>query len=120
MLRSRSGRSSNGRRIAFWRKLSCLPQGFDQAAFVGNALARDIEGRTMIDRSADHRQTDGDVHAGLQSQYLDRAMTLSVIHRNDDDVVSAAGQKKQGVGRHRASPSPAPALKGLDGGRDFR
>src|SRR3954447_1124744 len=119
-LRSRSGRSSNGRRIAFWRKLSCLPQRFDQAAFVGNALARDIEGRTMIDRSADHRQTDGDVHAGLQSQYLDRAMTLIMIHRNDHVVVSTARQKKQRVGRQRASHIPASALTGLDGGRDFR
>ena len=116
----RSGRSSNGRSTAFRRKLSCLPQRFDQTAFVGNALARDIEGRTMIDRSTDHRQTDGDVHAGLQSQHLDRAMTLIMIHCNYHVVVAAAGKKKQRVGRQRASHIPASALTGIDGGRDFR
>src|SRR4051795_8451586 len=81
--RRHKGRSSNGRRAAFRRKLSSLPQRFDQTALVGNALARDIEGRSMIDRSTDHRQADGYVHAGLQSQHLYRAMTLIMIHRND-------------------------------------
>src|SRR4051812_36749685 len=68
---------------AFRRKLGCLPQRLNQTALVSYALARDIEGCTMIDRSTDHRQADRDVNAGLQSQYLDRAMALIMVHRND-------------------------------------
>ena len=102
------------------RELRALSQRFEQTAFVGNALARDIEGRSVVNRSTDHRQADGDIHAGLQSQHLDRAMTLIMIHRNDHVVVAAAGEKKQRVRRQRALHIPAAALTSLDGGRDFR
>src|SRR6185436_14683641 len=105
---------------AFRRKPGCLPQRLNQTALVSNAPARNIESRTMIDRGTDHGQADRDVNTGLQPQYLDRAMALIMIHRNDHVVIAAAGQEKQRVGRQRASHIPTPALTGLDGGRDFR
>src|SRR5437773_90077 len=107
-------------KTAFRRKSGCLPQRLNQTALVSNALARNVEGRTMIDRSTDHRQADRDVNAGLQPQYLDRAMALIMIHRNDHVVIAAAGQEKECIGRQRASHIPTSALTGLNGGRDFR
>ena len=43
-------------------EFSGLAQGFDEAAFVGDAFACDVERRPMIDGSSHHRQADGDVH----------------------------------------------------------
>src|SRR4051812_6184939 len=104
----------------FRRKLGCLPQRLNQTALVSYALARDIEGCTMIDRSTDHRQADRDVNTGLQSQYLDRAVALIMVHRNDHVVIATASQEKERVGRQRALHIPTSALTGLDGRRDFR
>jgi hypothetical protein len=73
----------------------------------------------VIDGSADHRKAHGDVHAGLQSQDLDRAVPLVVVHGHHHVVVAATGQEEQGVGGQRTAHVPAPGAAGFDGGRDF-
>src|ERR1700733_4805848 len=95
------------------REIGGLTQRLDQAALVGAALAGDIESSAVIDRGADHRQADGDVHAGFQPQHLDRSMALIVIHRDHHVVVAAAGQEEQRIGGERAPARPRPATAGL-------
>ena len=56
----------------------------------------------MIDRGADRRQADRDVHTGLDAEHLDRAVPLIVIHGDHEVEVAAAGAEKQGVGRQRS------------------
>src|SRR5262245_51987398 len=68
----------------FGREIDRLPQGLDQAAFISEAFASDVESGAMVDRGTDDRQSDGDVHAGFKTHYLDGAMALVVIHRHHD------------------------------------
>src|SRR5258707_13589758 len=104
---------------AFRRKLGCLPQRLNQTALVSYALARDIEGCTMIDRSTDHRQADRDVNAVLKAQYLDLSMALIMVHRNDHVVIAASSREKERVGRQRPFHIPTLVYTGLRSGREF-
>ncbi len=73
----------------------------------------------MIDRGADHRQADGDVHPRLQAEHLDRAVALIVVHRHHEVVVAPARQEEQGVGGQRPLDPPAPGPAGLHRRRDL-
>src|SRR5690606_39028138 len=70
-------------------------QRLEHTAFVGDALARDVEGRAVINGSADYGQADGYVYAGLQPHYLDGRMTLIMIHRHHQVEVAAGGPEEQ-------------------------
>jgi hypothetical protein len=54
LVRSRSGRG----------QLHRVFDGLDQAQLVGDAFARDVEGRSVIDRGANDRQAEPDIDAG--------------------------------------------------------
>src|SRR4051812_15204381 len=100
-------RSTRSRPVTGWRRqprtestrceVCGLSQRFNEAAFVGDALAGDVERRPVVDGSSNHGQTHGDVHAGLETEDLDGAMTLVVVHGDDDVVVTTRGQEEQGI-----------------------
>ncbi|MDF2599832.1 MAG: hypothetical protein K0Q54_2655 [Methylobacterium brachiatum] len=73
----------------------------------------------MIDRGADHREADRDVHPGLETQHFDRAMALIVIHGHHHVVIPPAGEEEQRVGRQGPAHVPALGAAGLDRRRDL-
>ena len=119
-LRRRENGSAAGSRSALSAgELGGLSQGFDEAALVGDAFARDVERRPMIHRRSHHRQADGDVHARFEAEHLDGTVALVVIHGDDDVVVAACREEEQRVRRQwtcarsslgRAMPPPPASI----------
>src|SRR6516165_2010001 len=103
-----------------WRKCGSVRQGYQQAPLVSFAGTGNVEGRTVIDGSADDRQTDGDVHPGLDAKHLYRPVALIMIHRHDDVKVAAACAEKECVCRERSLHVPATSLASAHGRLDFR
>ena len=70
----------------------------------GERLAgpRDVERRAVVDRRADDRQAERDVHAGVERHQLHRRVPLVVVH-HDDRVVAVPVHRleEHGVGRVR-------------------
>src|SRR5260370_19844957 len=96
------------------RKRGSVAQGFDHAASVGDARARNIERRAMVYRGADDRQPDRDVDARLKAQYLDRPVALVMVHRHHEVEVSAAGAEEHRVRRQRTQRSDSLTLSALN------
>ena len=48
--------------VAMAGHCDCQIKRAEKAAFIGDALAGDVEGRSVIDRCPDHRKTHGHVH----------------------------------------------------------
>src|ERR1035437_1338415 len=59
------------------------------ASFVCLSCAGNVECRSMIDRCPDDGKSDGDIYAGFNSEHLDGAMALVVIHGDHHIVVAA-------------------------------
>src|SRR5471032_1132579 len=94
-------------------QFSALTQGFQQAALVGNALARDVERRAVVNRGADHFQPHRHVDARLQAQHLDRPVALVVIHRHHQVEIATASAEEQRVSGQRAGHVQAALLQQL-------
>src|ERR1700751_503274 len=84
----------------------------DQAALVGDALAGDIEGGSVVDRGANNRQSERDVDAGqflpaagggidFEAEQLDRNVSLVVIYGDHGVVLTGTQFHEYGVSRHR-------------------
>src|SRR5450631_609109 len=116
---SRSGgRSSIALIPLFYRHTRGEPQGRNQACRVGAAGARDVEGRAVIWRGANERQTQRDVHGLVERQRLDRDEGLVVIHA-DRTVIGLAGRLvKQGVGGQGTFDVDIALAQEVDGRRD--
>src|SRR3990167_6432761 len=54
---------------------------FQQAAAIGLAASRQLQCRTVVHRSTNDRQAEGDVHALPKTGVLEHGQTLIVIHR---------------------------------------
>src|ERR1700737_1115870 len=95
------------------RQLGTLSQCFEQAAFVSDPFACDIERSAVIDRGSDHIETDSHVDAALETEPLDRAVALVVVHRDNQVEVAASSTEEERVGRQRALDIPAPLTQQL-------
>ena len=73
----------------------------------------------MIDRRADDRQAGGHVDAGVQSQHLDRDVSLVVVHRHYYVELTSAGTIEDGI-RGPGATCVDPLVPGCADGRlDF-
>src|SRR5262245_61601566 len=101
----------------------------DHALVVGDALPRAVEGRAVIHRYPEERQTHGDVDAAeagprlarvvvRETDGLDRDVALVVVHRDDDVELTAAGPREQGVRGQRADHGQSLGARRLDGRHD--
>ena len=112
--------SSNG--PLFADKRHGHPKRLAQVARVGNALARDIEGRAVIHGGSDDRQAEGYVHGAVEGDGLDRNVSLVVVHADDPVEVALPGPHEYGVRRQGTRDPPTPGTGFLtrffDGGRD--
>ena len=91
-----------------------------QAALVSLAGPGNVERGAMVDRGADDRQTDRDIHSGVDTKHFDGTVTLVMIHRDDDIEIAPAGPEKQGVRRQRSFDVPAAFPAGPHRRLDFR
>ena len=61
--------------LRFRRQLRRLTDGFHQAFLVGDALAGNVERRTVIDTGADNWKANGNVDACVQAEHFDGTMS---------------------------------------------
>ncbi len=76
--------------------------GRKQTCRIRLALPRDVERRAVIHRRADNRQTERDVHAGVERQHLERNVSLVVIKRDDGVEFFALPGRERRVRHQRA------------------
>src|SRR5699024_9487576 len=96
-----------------------LAHGFAHALGSDLARAGDVERRAVIDRCADDGQSNGDVDSGIDAENLDGAVPLVVVHRDDEIVVSAAGEEEGSIGWQRPDGVDAGILEPGDCGSDL-
>ena len=65
-------------------------QGGFHAAFVGEALARDVEGGAVVGAGAEEREADGEVDGAVPGEGLQWCQALVVVH-GDDEVKAGRG-----------------------------
>ena len=94
------------------------PQRRDQARRVGLAGAGNVEGRAVIRRGADERQSQRDVDGILERDRLDRDQRLVVIHADRAVVGLARRGVKHRIRRQRPAGVDAFAAQRFDGGCD--
>src|SRR4051794_37539352 len=103
-----------GRRNAGGRERFGVVDRLDQAEFVGDALAGDVEGGAVVHRSADDRQAEGDVDAAQripsagfridgEAQQLDRDVPLVVVHGDHGVELAGVQLHEDGVAGNRAN-----------------
>ena len=89
--------------------------GGDHAGMLGDAAARDVEGRAVIDRGADEGQAERDVDGLAEREALDGDHRLVMVARNHGVELAARGAQKDRVGRVRPRHVQArPLLTRLD------
>src|SRR5665213_1979153 len=103
----------------FGCKLGSLAERFKHASFVCLPCAGNVECRSMIDRCPDDGKSDGDIHAGFNSEHLDGAMALIVIHGDHHIVVAALCEEEERIGRQRSNYIPSLFAASFDGGCNF-
>ena len=89
-----------------------------QARRIGLAGAGDVEGRAVIRRGADERQSQRDVDGVLEGDRLDRDQRLVVIHADRAVIGLARRGVEHGVGRQRSPDVDAFAAQRFDRRRD--
>src|SRR4051794_20816171 len=103
---------SSSRRNAGGRECFGVVDRLDQAEFVGDALAGDVEGGAVVHRSADDRQAEGDVDAAQrvpgagfridgEAQQLDRDVPLVVVHGDHGVELAGVQLHEDGVAGNR-------------------
>src|SRR5438132_8216730 len=91
---------------------------FGEAARVGAAGAGEIERRAVVDRRADERQAERDVHAAAEARVLQHRQSLVVIHGEHAIGLAQPLGHEQRVGRNRALGVDAAGDRGGDRRRD--
>src|SRR5574339_835529 len=70
-----------------------------QTGMAGFPCSGDVECRTVIDAGADKGQSNGDIHAFVYAQVLDRDQALIVILGNHNIETSLAGVHEDSIAR---------------------
>src|SRR3954452_15385639 len=105
---------SSCRRNASGRERFGVVDRLDQAEFVGDALAGDVEGGAVVHRGADDRQAEGDVDAAQrvpgagfridgEAQQLDRDVPLVVVHGDHGVELAGVQLHEDGVAGNRTN-----------------
>src|SRR5438477_5321754 len=89
-----------------------------QAARVGAPGAGEIERRAVVDRRADERQPEGEVHAAAEARVLQHRQPLVVIHGEHGIGLTHALGHEQGVGGNRTLGIDAAGARRGDRGRN--
>ena len=110
-----AGRAMGGRRKTARISNCCV-----HVDVVGPARAGEIEGSAVVDGSAVDRQSERDVHRGVESDQLHGNVPLIVILGDDEVEGAAVGAVKNGVWRDRAVHVDTFRAGLRDGGRDLR
>jgi hypothetical protein len=90
-----------------------------QVGVVGDALARDVKGSAVVDRTAIDGQAEAHVDGAVKGHQLDRDVALVVILRDDQVEGSLVGAMEDGIGRNRAMGVDPLSLRGSNGGGDL-
>src|SRR4051794_12423141 len=75
--------------------------GQNEALLASDSLPGDVERRAVVDRHADDREPDRDVHACVAVDRLERRVPLIVIAGDDDVPFPLYSGREQGVGGDR-------------------
>src|SRR5438132_1743127 len=98
----------------FRRKRHGVAKRLDHASLVRLPRAGDVECGAVVDRRANERQADRDVHPGFETEDLYRTVALVVIHRDDEVEITAARAEEERVGGQRAFDLDATRARRFD------
>ena len=85
------------------------PYTFEQASRIGHALPCDVESRSMGDACADNRQSQRDIDRAVETDRLERDVTLVVVDRHDGVECAREGMIEECVvGKRSGHVDPFP------------
>ena len=87
--------------------------GGNQATGIGFARTCQVQGRAVIDRSADKGQAESDVHAFAETGIFEHRQPLVVVHGKDGIGIFEQEGLEHGIGRIRAACVYAFGLQGM-------
>src|SRR5690606_41042948 len=96
--------------------------GGGEAAAVTPASGGEVEGRAVVNRSADQRQSEGDVHRPAKTLELEYGQSLVVVHGEHGVAVLQVPGGEQGIRRQGSlgiDPCASADVEGGDDGVDF-